>query len=288
MGELDARPPVAWRDLLALSRGQVWLNVGLSWPWLLASWYAAARGDIVLALPLSFFFFLCALRQAHDCYHRSIGLGGRGITLLQYVLSVTMFCSTHAIRHTHLQHHRAPLSADDVEGGWARLPAWRALLCGPWFSLRTQWQGLRHGDADTRRRSRHDGLLMAAVAAVTWAWPQPALVYHLCAMLAANAVVGFFAVWLVHHGCDAAGVFARTERRRWLNLATAHLLYHIEHHLFPQVPANHLPELARRLDRQAPQWTVRRVWAWEPGGVGVASRRNRPSEQRAWQQADHQ
>jgi fatty acid desaturase len=37
------------------------------------------------------------------------------------------------------------------------------------------------------------------------------------------------------------------------------LLYHVEHHLFPAVPCNHLPELARRLDGVAPEWTGKRV-----------------------------
>jgi len=73
-------------------------------------------------------------------------------------------------------------------------------------------------------------------------------------MLLANMLVGFFAVWSVHHGCDET-VYARSERQPLVNLLTFNLLYHIEHHLFPAVPTNHLPELAERLDRAAPQWT---------------------------------
>ncbi|MCP2040354.1 fatty acid desaturase [Neisseria sp. HSC-16F19] len=253
------KPEIEWRDLLTLSRRQVALNLALSWPWLAGSWWLAAKGHYLWALPLSFFFYLCALRQAHDAYHRSLGVGRFGTEVMLYALSSTMLCSTHAIRYTHLQHHRDPLGASDVEGNWARLAAWQALLWGPLFSIRTQWQGLRHGDGDTRRRSRHDVWIMAAVWLAAVLWPHPVLVYHVLTMLAANAVVGFFAVWSVHRGCDPAGVFARTERRAWLNFATAHLLYHVEHHLFARVPANHLPELARRLDKQAPQWAAKRV-----------------------------
>jgi fatty acid desaturase len=55
------------------------------------------------------------------------------------------------------------------------------------------------------------------------------------------------------------GVFARTERRAWVNWLTVHLLYHVEHHLYPAVPANHLPQLANRLDAAAPKWTAVRV-----------------------------
>jgi fatty acid desaturase len=73
-------------------------------------------------------------------------------------------------------------------------------------------------------------------------------------MLLANMLVGFFAVWSVHHGCDET-VYARSERQPLVNLLTFNLLYHIEHHLFPAVPTYHLPQLAERLDRAAPQCT---------------------------------
>ena len=69
----------------------------------------------------------------------------------------------------------------------------------------------------------------------------------------------FFAVWSVHRGCDPDGVFACAERRRWVNCITVHLLYHVEYHLLARVPANHLPELAHRLDAVAPEWTGQRV-----------------------------
>ncbi|WP_368492231.1 fatty acid desaturase [Neisseria sp.] len=90
-------------------------------------------------------------------------------------------------------------------------------------------------------------------------------VIHVLSVCAASgtrclpAAVGLFAVWSVHRGCDPDGVFSRTERRRWVNCVTVYLLYHVEHHLFSRVPANHLPELARRLDAVAPEWTGQRV-----------------------------
>ena len=86
----------------------------------------------------------------------------------------------------------------------------------------------------------------------------PVLVYHVLVMILANAMVGFFAVWSVHHGCDEI-VYARSERHPLINLLTFNLLYHIEHHLFPAVPTNHLPLLAKRLDTHAPQWTQQPV-----------------------------
>ena len=122
-----------------------------------------------------------------------------------------------------------------MEGNWARLPAWKAILFGGLFSVRIQWQGLMHGSRTTRSRSRLDMLLIAAFIAAALITRHPVLLYHTAAMIAANALVGFFAVWSVHHDCDTHGVYARTERQAWANFATVYLLYHMEHHLFAAV-----------------------------------------------------
>lgn len=250
---------VRWEDLVSLRPGQVALNLGLSAPWLAASLWAAQQDLYLLAMPLSAAFFLTALRQAHDTYHASIGVPRKWLDAVLLVLTFTMLCSTHAIRHTHLVHHRNPLGDGDEEGGWARQQAWRALAFGVLFSIRTHAQALRTGSLRTRRWVCAELALIAAVCLVAASTEQAWLRYHVVAMIGSNMLVGFFAVWSVHHGCEAKGVFARTERRTWINRLTVHLLYHVEHHLYPAVPANHLPALAGRLDAVAPEWTAVRV-----------------------------
>ena len=252
-----------WQDLVRLRRTEVALNLSLSAPWLAGSLWAAQQDLYWLAAPCSAAFFLTALRQAHDTYHASIGVPRRWLDTILVTLTLMMLCSTHAIRHTHLVHHQGPLGDDDAEGSWARLPAWKALALGILFSIRTHAQALRSGSPRTRGWVHAELVLIAAVwlaalvSDITW------LRYHVAAMIASNALVGFFAVWSVHHGCDEKGVFARTERRAWTNRLTVNLLYHVEHHLFPAVPCNHLPELALRLDAVAPEWTEKRVLSME-------------------------
>lgn len=267
-GLRSARPQVPWQDLVALRRSEVALNLGLSLPWLAGSLWAAERDLYLLAVPCSAVFFLTALRQAHDTYHASIGVPRQWLDAVLLMLTAGMLCATHAIRHTHLVHHRHPLRQGDEEGGWARQPAWRALALGVLFSIRTHAQALRTGSRRTRSWVCVELLLIAAIVAAAVASEQAWLRYHVIAMIISNALVGFFAVWSVHHGCDAEGIFARTERRAWVNRLTVNLLYHVEHHLYPAVPANHLPALARRLDQLAPEWTSARVL-----GSGKAGRR---------------
>ena len=249
---------IEWQDLRQLKPTETVYNIFLSLPFLLLSWWSAWQGWWLLALVATFFFFTAALRQAHDCYHRTLGVGRVATELMLFFLSITMLCSTHAIRHTHLNHHRDPLGDSDVEGNWARLPWYQAILGGGLFSIMIQWFGLTHGSRRNRMLVAFDILLIFAVIASAFITMHPILIYHVLVMILANTMVGFFAVWSVHHGCDDM-VYARSERHPLINLLTFNLLYHIEHHLFPAVPTNHLPTLAKRLDVAAPQWTQQPV-----------------------------
>ncbi len=249
---------IEWQDLRQLGATETVYNVLLSLPFLLLSWWSAAQSWWLLALVSSFFFFMAALRQAHDCYHRTLGMSKVATELMLFMLSITMLCSTHAIRHTHLNHHRDPLGDSDVEGNWARLPWYKAIVGGGKFSIAIQWFGLTHESRRNRLLVVIDMVLISAVITTAFITMHPVLMYHVLVMLVANMLVGFFAVWSVHHGCDEL-VYARSERHPLINLLTFNLLYHVEHHLFPAVPTNHLPELTKRLDNNAPEWTQQPV-----------------------------
>ena len=249
---------IQWQDLRQLKPTETIYNIFLSLPFLLLSWWSVSEGWWLIALTATFFFFTAALRQAHDCYHRTLGVGKVATELMLFVLSMTMLCSTHAIRHTHLNHHRDPLGESDVEGNWARLPWYKAILGGELFSIMIQWFGLTQSSRRNRLLVAVDMLLIVSVVVTAFITMHPVLVYQVLVMILANAMVGFFAVWSVHHGCDEI-VYARSERHPLINLLTFNLLYHIEHHLFPAVPTNHLPLLAKRLDDHAPQWTQQPV-----------------------------
>ena len=84
--------------------------------------------------------------------------------------------------------------------------------------------------------------------------------YHILAMAVGQCLTSFFAVWTVHHDCEADGIFARTIRGGLKGWLTYDMFYHLEHHLFPAVPTSRLPELARRLDEADPEWSVKRVF----------------------------
>lgn len=260
---------VKWQDLRSLTRGQIAYNVILPYPFLLLSWWFASQSWYVLACGASYLFFAAAFRQAHDGYHHSLGTGKRTTTAILLLLSVVLMTSLHSIRATHMEHHRNPLGDSDIEGSLAKVSWWQAMLGGVTYRLSIYRQGLRLSSRRNQRIAYLEFGLIALVIATALvlsvfpiavpaiAMSAQVLMYHILTMMLANASVGIIAVWGVHHDCDET--VARTERNLLVNFLTFNLLYHVEHHLFPAVPSNHLPQLAKRLDAEVPHLTEARV-----------------------------
>jgi fatty acid desaturase len=245
-------PSVPWRDLLRLTRREKLWELSLPAPWLIASLFFYARADWIPGAFCSFYFFLTGLRQSHGAQHYTLGFGKRCEDLVLFVLSLLMLGSMHAVQVSHLHHHRHCLGEDDAEGSTARLSWWRALLAGPLFPLRLHTAAWRLGSRVKRRwiAAEVAGIFAVVIAAIFL--PGLALRGHAVAMLLGESMTGFFAVWTVHHDCDAEGLHSRTQRGRWINRLGYDMFYHAEHHLFPLVPTCHLAQLAARLDAAAP------------------------------------
>ena len=174
---------VKWLDLVRVTPLQVVFELLLPAIWLAASLVAAAYGQVLLALGLSFMFFLTGLRLIHNAFHAAVGLPRFGTELVLWAMSAVILGSMHAVRHTHLTHHRVNLSEEDVEGRHAQMPGWRALLQGPYFTLLMHVTALRHGR--WRLRATIAGQLLMNAALVTLAfrhWDWMSLRYHVCAM----------------------------------------------------------------------------------------------------------
>jgi fatty acid desaturase len=255
-----SRPPIEWRDLANLTRLETAGELLLPLPALLLSWGFAWAGLYPAALACSFYFFLCGLRQAHDCFHHNWPVPRWLADAVMVLLSVLMLGSMHAIRLTHLRHHACCLSAGDVEATSARMTAIGALLLGPRFPLLLHRAAWRIADRRQRRWIGAELIANMPWVAVAVTADHAVLRYHLLAMLAGQCLTAFFAVWTVHHDCPKRIFPARTLRCRWKSLVAADMFFHVEHHLFPRVPTRKLPALARRLDLAMPGLDLRRVY----------------------------
>jgi len=258
---VDARVrSVPWRDLVTLRPGERLLELLLPLPWLLLALLAARRALWVLALAGSFYFFLTGLRLVHDVFHGNLGLRARGNDVLLLVLSVLMLGSMHAVRLTHLQHHRDCLGPGDVEGGAARRGAGGALLWGMIFPVQLHLAALRLANRRQVQWIVAELTLGGVWLAAVLAGRHPVLAYHVAAMALGQMLTGFFAVWTVHHDCDRWEQIARTLRHRLKSAVSFGMFYHLEHHLFPRVPTCHLAALAERLDQRIPELPRRQVF----------------------------
>src|SRR5262249_31083997 len=149
-------------DLVPLNCRQTAHELLLSLPWLCLALWLASLHLYLPALLASFVFFLAGLRQVHDAFHYALGLSRGATEVLMFILSVLMLGSMHGVQSTPLQPHKPCLDDEDVGGMCARLPAWQALLIGPWFPVRMHCHALRAGNR--RRRVWIVGELLANMA----------------------------------------------------------------------------------------------------------------------------
>ncbi|MBN9379765.1 MAG: fatty acid desaturase [Chitinophagaceae bacterium] len=253
----DARlKSIQWKDLTHLSQLEMIIENSITLPWLLISCLLAWYHYYLFALPFSFLFFLTGLRQVHNGFHHTLGTSRflTHVTLLTN--SVLMLTAMHAVRYNHLRHHKYCLQESDVEGSWAHMPAWKAILYGPLFIIR------QHSAALHSKERLFIWLELTAITAfiiIAFVLPVSFLRYHVLAMLTGELFSGFFAVWTVHHDCDEE-MFARSLSRRWKNRLTYNMFYHLEHHLFPGVPTIKLPVLAARIRAALPDITFKEVF----------------------------
>lgn len=245
---------VAWRDLAAVSSREIMWELLLPTTSLCASLAVAGSGHYVLALGLSFVFFLTGLRLVHNAFHFAVGLSRRATDGILWLLSLMMLGSMHAVKFNHLRHHKLILADGDVEGSSAEMPAWRALVFGPAFPVLLCAAALTRGSRKLRTIVVGELLMNVGwIYVVFGILHVDALRYHVIAMAAGQCLTAFFAVWTVHHHCDRTHYIARTVRNRIKNAITFNMFRHIEHHLFPAVPTCHLTELSRRIDIAAPE-----------------------------------
>ncbi len=240
-------------DLLGTTPGQ--RAVALARPYLGVAVFAlvAWRGWWWLTPVVMFGIFVAVVTVTHDVVHRSLGLGHRSTEWALFLLGLVLMESGHAYRITHLQHHRLFPSKDDPEGYPANLSFLGAVLYGPVFLVRLWWWAYVRSRGNRRQRA---WLLVEAsapvvsLAAGALLWPAtPGLLLYAAMAIVGSWVYPLLTVYLPHHDYgDTPLTQTRTLRGRVVPAVFLELTYHLEHHLYPQVPSHRLAELARRLD----------------------------------------
>ena len=187
---------------------------------------------------------------SHDLVHRNLRLPTWLNESLLTTIELLAFRSGHAYRTVHLNHHARFPDADDLEGAAARMSWLHALLDGVTLQYRLWAYALRRPGTN-RRFVIGEGttalLFFVVCVAFLPTTPWPAVYAGL--MITGSWIYPFATAYLVHDA-DGSGELMQTRlfRGRVLSLLALEHLYHLEHHLYPQVPHHNWPRLARRLD----------------------------------------
>lgn len=243
---------VDWKDLRRLSRREMLIENNITLPWLLLSWLLAYFEYYFIALFFSSVFFLTALRQVHNGFHNSLGTNKFLTWFSLFSNSILMMVSVHAVKFNHLRHHKYCMGEQDYEGKAARMSWYGAMLYGPVHIFLIHSITFTKANRKYKLNAIAELCCIAVFISLVFYFDIRLLIYHIIVMIAGEFLTAFFAVWTVHHDISGDQNFARTQRTGWKTRITFNMFYHLEHHLFPAVPAIKLPELAKRIDKVLP------------------------------------
>ena len=238
-------------DLLRITRKQQLL--ALARPLVgVAAFLVAIYLDWWLVTPLIvFLIFVAVVTVTHDVVHGSLGLNRKQADIALFVLGAVLFESGHAYRLSHSQHHRVFPGPDDPEGDPARMSFMQAVLYGPLFLPRLWlWAIRRSRGSDRAWLWLEAAWSIVGVVSAGLSWQvAPAFSLYVVLAIIGSWVYPLLTVHLPHREYgDTPLTQTRTLRGLVIPKLFLELTYHLEHHLYPQVPSHHLPELSRRLE----------------------------------------
>jgi beta-carotene hydroxylase len=230
---------------LAVALGSPFACIGLYWIFALNGWWLPAF------LALMGLSFVSYGSTSHDLVHRNLGLPPHVNDAFLSVIEGLCLRSGHAYRISHLHHHASFPGPDDQEGSPAHRSLLLVLLEGPIYVPRLWlWSWGRAGEAE-RRWILVESFWVAGVllAAVLSFHTLPALALYCGLIVAGTWVFPLALVYLQHDAGGRSELFqTRAYRGRIIPALLLHHLYHLEHHLYPKVPAHHWHTLSRRLE----------------------------------------
>ena len=187
---------------------------------------------------------------SHDLVHANLGFPKRTNDFLLVLIELLALRSGTAYRLVHLHHHKRYPADDDIEGAAAKMTLVGSLIEGILFQTRIyNWAWKRY--PRYRYRLGFEGALIGAVYITSIAvlpWYKAPFVYASLMTIGAW-IIPLITSWIPHvpSGLDEIHQ-TRAFRGVVIKILAWDHLYHLEHHLYPAVPHQNWPELARRLD----------------------------------------
>ncbi len=213
-----------------------------------------------------------SLTTIHHLIHGSLGFGPRRRSFLLSAVSLLLFESGHSLERTHLAHHGTDPEAEDPEGYIESLPWGRLLIEAPLFRYRlwawarrqptpvlSHLPERRHASIERRRHVEIGWHLAATAVALGLGVAQllghelgraaTLVVVYVVLQHVANAAFAVLAAKGPHTNWGRATPTPLIAvRGRVLGLLLFGHIWHLEHHLYPQVPLFNLGVVAAEIE----------------------------------------
>jgi beta-carotene hydroxylase len=158
--------------------------------------------------------------------------------------------SGHAYRYSHLHHHSRYPHDDDFEGSVSKKSAIAALAIGVFFQIRI-WLWALRCDKLNRRWILLEGFGCFFIIITSFLLYNtfPAFLIYVSLMIMGSWVIPLITSYYPHNP-DGKNPLFQTKLFRGIGFSIIALehLYHLEHHLYPAVPHQNWPGLAKKLD----------------------------------------
>lgn len=239
-------------DLLAISRLQQLIVLGRPFFFLGLFALISALANPFWALPALVALFVSNICAAHDVVHNSLRLGKASTHIFLSLFGSLVMQSGHSFRITHLSHHRLYPSATDPEGAASFKTFWQALAMGPLYVPRLwiwSWKRMKKHPGERiwmlYEALFATGLYVASILLIPYTLA-PAV--YIVVMTLGSWLYPIVTAWLPHdhHGEDAIHQ-SKSIQGKVLPKVLLGLTYHLEHHLYPRVPAHNMGKLSKRL-----------------------------------------
>jgi beta-carotene hydroxylase len=220
----------------------------------LAAYLAAAYYGWWWLTPfIIFLIFVAVVTVTHDVVHGTIGLTKRQTDWALFFMGAMLLESGHAYRITHCQHHLNFPADNDPEGYPAKISLLGAILYGPVFLWRLWWWAFGHTKDQPTQRGWLIVEILMPILGITlgvWLWwNTPYVLLYVVTVIIGSWVYPLLTVYLPHKDYgDTPLTQTHTLRGHLIPALFLELTYHLEHHLYPQVPSHNLATLACRLD----------------------------------------
>lgn len=204
------------------------------------------------------FFSLCYLSFVtygsccHDLVHANFGMSRKTCNFWLSFIEALLLRSGTTYRVTHLNHHQFYPDFDkDPEGRASYYSFFRTLLEGPIFHPKLILWSLKNGNSETRLWIPIELLFIISfwILGILTIEQFPFLIIYQVTVTLGSWVIPLITSYLVHMPLNQESIRqTKIYRGLFFRIIALDHLYHLEHHLYPQIPHRRWSQLAKILN----------------------------------------